>query len=597
MNPRQNGSDADTAAMAQSIAINGLMQNLMGYADPDHPGKIGIVAGGRRLHALQQLQSTGSGLSDSKEPDWDAIPVQVTNDAFLAQSWAGTESATQKPLHPADEIRAYAAMADQGNSPETIARAFAQTNRHVKGRLALAGLVPEALDALRAGHISLDVAKALTLARDNEQQLSVLTVARSGNWLAHRVRMELTQKAVSSTDRKVRYVTLELYKAEGGTMDDDLFEDQSYLHDGALIDRLFTEKLAMEAESIQRTEGWQWVKTTQDSFTPYGMTEKLFRIYRTHDKLPDGDQAEYDELEELTTNATLDPDSQSRLEGFEARMAGDYTDEDRETGGIVVLVGRDGKLQIEGAYQERARQTKSGAGDGTSPTTGPAKPALTQAGAEDLRRISLLALQGAMIDKTELLLDLFAWQMARGAPTWSSPFAITLTDQPITPEVGGSWHMDARLTDPLDDPDHNTDPAAAFNVFLGLGKRHRNKVLARGLTRTLQHPSGSMTSLGRLMADFAGVNIRKVWTPDAPTYFSRLRPEMLEILWFLLLGLHIENDADRIADFARLKKAEKAKELEALFADASVQEAHGLSRDQIAAIDTWLPPEMMAETS
>ena len=39
-----------------------------------------------------------------------------------------------------------------------------------------------------------------------------------------------------------------------------------------------------------------------------------------------------------------------------------------------------------------------------------------------------------MIEKTELVLDLFAWQLERGAPGYSNPFAITPTDQKITGE-------------------------------------------------------------------------------------------------------------------------------------------------------------------
>jgi len=350
MNPRQNGSDEDTAAMAQSIAINGLMQNLMGYADPEHPNKIGIVAGGRRLHALQELKSNGSGLASSKEPDWDAIPVQVTDDAMLAQSWAGAESATQRPLHPADEIRAYGAMADQGNSPDTIARAFAQTERHVKGRLALAELIPEALDALRAGHISLDVAKALTLASGPEQQLSVLTSARAGKWNANYVRSEMTSHTVRSDDRKVLFITQELYLSNGGTMDADLFEDQTYLHDSAMVDQLFAHELAVQAEALREAEGWSWVKTTESSYSVWDMTKNLSSIYRTPGKLPEGDMDEFDELLELAEGHVLDDAGSERLDELQARIDGDYTDDDREAGGIVVLVNNAGELKIGRAH-------------------------------------------------------------------------------------------------------------------------------------------------------------------------------------------------------------------------------------------------------
>ncbi|MBL4768008.1 MAG: ParB N-terminal domain-containing protein [Rhodobacteraceae bacterium] len=593
MNPRQSGPDFDDEAMAQSIAINGLMQNLMGYADPAHPNRIGIVAGGRRLRALQYLKSQGDELLQSKQPDWDEIPVQVTDDPMLARSWAGAESATQIPLNPADEIRAYAAMADQGNGPDMIARAFAQTNRHVKGRLALASLIPEVLDALRAGHISLDVAKALTLARDGEEQLSVLTAARSGDWNAQRVRNALTKEQIRSDDRKVQFVGLVRYQAEGGAIETDLFEDHTYLHDSALIDRLFGEKLETEAEAMRAEQGWQWVKSTAEAWIPDSMTKGLTQIYRNRVELPEADQAEYDDLDERkwSRNDKLSDVEIDRYDELETRMDGDYTDDDRETGGIIVSVANTGKLVIGYACRERSESgTNSGSTTGATPSS---KPALTQAGAEDLRRIGLMALQSGMIDKPDFLLDLFAWQMARGAASYSSPFAIVLTDQNIMPDAEGSWHMDPRLADPEPTKhDFNEDTPKTFAAFQALGKKHRNQVIAQGLTRSLQSPMGQMAALGKVMAEYAGVDIRKAWTPDAPTYFSRLSSPAMETLWTELLDA--EADDERVVAFGKLKKGQKTKDLADLFANTAVQEALGLTRDQIATIDAWLPPELLA---
>lgn len=387
MNPRQNGSDADTAAMAQSIAVNGLMQNLMGFSDPERTGDdtIGIVAGGRRLHALQHLNSKGSEMMDSKEPDWTMIPVQVTDDPYLARSWAGAESATQKPLHPADEIRAYAAMAVQGSDANIIARAFAQTERHVKGRLALARLIPEVLDALRGGHISLDVAKALTLARDDADQLSGLTAARSGRWNAQRVRSALTEKTVRSDNRKVRYIGAVRYLAEGGTMDADLFEDRTYLHDSDLIDRLFIKKLAADSELLREEQGWQWAEITTSEWGGENRSSDLVPIYRTEVALPEADEIEYEALSERQHDYTkqLSAEEKQRLEELELRADGDFTDEDRETGGIIVRVNSKGEMVIEGAY---AKKTETSSNDDSvehTPATTSNKPALTLAGTED----------------------------------------------------------------------------------------------------------------------------------------------------------------------------------------------------------------------
>jgi ParB family chromosome partitioning protein len=49
--------------------------------------------------------------------------------------------------------------------------------------------------------------------------------------------------------------------------------------------------------------------------------------------------------------------------------------------------------------------------------------------------------------------------------------------------------------------------------------------------------------------------------------------------------------------FAKLKVGEKRKELEKLFNDASTQEALGLSRSEVAAIDSWIPETMKGEAA
>ncbi len=54
---------------------------------------------------------------------------------------------------------------------------------------------------------------------------------------------------------------LKAYRAAGGHIVTDLFQsdDEGYLADPALLDRLCAERLEREAEAI-RAEGWKWVQ-------------------------------------------------------------------------------------------------------------------------------------------------------------------------------------------------------------------------------------------------------------------------------------------------------------------------------------------------
>ena len=85
-------------------------------------------------------------------------------------------------------------------------------------------------------------------------------------------------EAIQSTDRRAIYVGLDAYQGAGGTLTRDLFADEVFIGDIGLLDQLFTEKLAMDAELIG--QGWKWVETTEDQYIPYEVTSKLDRLYR-----------------------------------------------------------------------------------------------------------------------------------------------------------------------------------------------------------------------------------------------------------------------------------------------------------------------------
>ena len=64
LNPRQEVSQEAVEALAESIKTCGLLQNLGGLQDDS--GKIGIVAGGRRLRALAYLAESDPAQETSK---------------------------------------------------------------------------------------------------------------------------------------------------------------------------------------------------------------------------------------------------------------------------------------------------------------------------------------------------------------------------------------------------------------------------------------------------------------------------------------------------------------------------------------------------
>jgi ParB family transcriptional regulator, chromosome partitioning protein len=322
---------------------------------------------------------------------------------------------------------------------------------------------------------------------------------------------------------------------------------------------------------------------------PYSRTANMEQRPRTPVDLPEADQAEYDRLSDMANeNEDLTEEDIARIDELEDRMRGDWSDEVRAECGVFVYVDFHGKLQVAGAYRKVERHAGTG-DDKVEVSGGGEKPLIPQNCLDDLSRIRLAAQQTTMLTQHEQLLDLLAYQLEVNGSIWTGALGVSVDRGTIRPEKDEHFHQDERLPD--DGPDYSRSPTwSDFEAFQAKGKKHRNEVLTRHLARSLR---GFNTS-GFLKEIFthtgAGATIRKIWHPSAANFFGRVRPDYLDRLWAELLEL--EGDDERLADFCKMKKAEKARELEALFHNAETQEALGLSRDQVKRIDAWVPAEM-----
>ena len=79
------------------------------------------------------------------------------------------------------------------------------------------------------------------------------------------IRRQLTEGAVRASDRRARFVGMDVYEVAGGVVMRDLFQhdDGGWLQDPALLDRLVTEKAQAEAETL-RAEGWSSIAVATD---------------------------------------------------------------------------------------------------------------------------------------------------------------------------------------------------------------------------------------------------------------------------------------------------------------------------------------------
>ena len=354
-------SAAEDAELKASIRAGGLKQNLIVCPDPGEPERFAVTAGGRRLKALQELAAEGAIAADCEVPCLVEEP-----DAALETSLM--ENTVRAAMHPADEFAAMAALIDGGATVEAVAARFGVSERHVRQRLKLGKLAPELLDAFRAGKLSLEVITAFTLGADHPAQLAVWGQIREQHYVSpHQVRRLLTGSAVPLDSDLGLFVGIEAYETAGGRVTRDLFsgEDEGFLDDAALVNRLAIEKLEKKAAEL-RTD-WAWAKAVLDP--DYGFLSQYRRIEPQPAEYPpeiaaelDRIEARLEELGELPDEelgddlmmeaARLEERRDEIIETTEAEAV--YSEADRKRAGVIVTIGDEGGFLIHQGLIERA---------------------------------------------------------------------------------------------------------------------------------------------------------------------------------------------------------------------------------------------------
>lgn len=597
MNPRQNVSEQDIVDLAGSIWAAGLIQNIAGLADKQ--GKAEIVAGGRRLRALQYLAMQHPDMADTR-PDLANPMVMLAPDAATAEVWANMENVARRDLHPAEEIRAYGKMETKGATAAIIARAFAVTENHVYRRLALANLAEPIIEALAAGEINLSMAACFTICDDEKHSLAVLEQVRpqrgvrGDHYSDHQLKNMLKPDSVKGSDRRAKFVGEEAYKEAGGRMGGDLFTEEALFDSPEILDGCFQVALEDAAKKVAEDQGWKWVEAIDRNYIcTYSMgLEKFGRVYRIDGELSEYQAERYDELADLANGDALDDAGQTELATLQDIVDGDYTTDQKAHAGAFILVSHSGQLEINGGFikPEHKRAAIEGgvlrASQHGSETSAEPKSPISQKLADDLGRIATGARQHAALRDPEMILALLAFQLT-GKSGYRRPFGLredTVVNTPTTEAAG--FAIDERLTTPASTPKDpwGSDLARGFRAFKAKGMEHITDELTRHLAALLTVDDEKLSDL---IDKTVETNVREVWMPNAENFFSRVGGPYLNVLWRDLLDL--AEDHPTATTFAKLKKAEKAAKLEALFCDEAVRSALNLTEKQAARIDAWLP--------
>ncbi len=602
-NVRRTTDERADLQLKADIEARGILQNLVVAPAKRPKGRFTVEAGGRRFHALACLAEEGKLAADH-----EVCCLVIDSGPAAAQEAGLAENFQRLAMNPADECVAFQQLIEQGADVEGIARRFGLTVRFVEGRLRLASLAPVVFDALGAGEITLDVAKAYAATPDQERQAFVFEQVSRSYMAQHpdSIRRMMTQATVSASDRRAKFVGEEAYVAAGGRIERDLFseEDGARWLDIALLERLATEKLEALAAETAASSGLGFVRPTLESWAGYEVTRGMQRVQLETPPLSDEESAEVEALEAETeelirqledeeTAAEARAAAEARVREIGARIDAITAkppvipDELKPRIGTFMLLDEAGQPRLETSYyaepsDETEQPAEPGATDaGADSQEAPVivveppikQASLSQALADELaiQRRDILAVHVAA--DPGLALDLAIFLMIdREAGYWSEKSGSSLVAMPPSDPVFGFKTPDAAATRARAQAAEALDRswtavetrAGRFDAFRALPDEARAAWLGHAVARTLEAslnlPGGRTCPFHDHLGRLLGIDVAKWWRPTGANFFDRVPKSVT------LSALEEVGGAAFAYGYSKAKKAELSETAERVFA-------------------------------
>ena len=617
-NVRRTTNEQADLELKADIEARGLLQNLVVTSAAKPKGSFAVEAGGRRLRALQSLADDGK-----IEKTHEVGCLLIEGGPAEAKEASLAENFQRLSMNPADECLAFQQLIEQGSDVEGIARRFGLTARFVEGRLRLASLAPVVFEALGAGEISLEIAKAYAATPDQERQAYVFEQMSQGYGAAHpdSIRRMMTQATASASDRRARLVGEEAYVAAGGRIERDLFADDAATRwlDVAILERLACEKMEALAAEAAAEAGLGWVRPTLDRWIGHAQTEGLRRVPVETPPLTDKESADVDALEGEIDDlaATLEDEEASDEARDEAeakiRELSDRIDaivnktpviDDglKPRVGAFLILDEQGRPRLDTSlYAEISPDGDAAPGEGESGelSTGPSEKPGRAAGLSQ-RLVDELAMQRRDILAVHiaadpgLALDLAIFLMIdreagySGEKSGSSLTAVPPSNPVFDFKTPGAPATIARseATEALDRSwaDVETE-SQRFDAFRALPEEARAAWLGHAVARTLEaslNLSGPRAcSFHDHLGQLLGIEVARWWRPTGANYFDRV-PKSVTLAALAEVG-----GPDFAGRYASAKKAELAQSCERIFSGDFIGEVEAKE----AAL-AWVPEAM-----
>ena len=631
---------ADDAGLKASIASHGLLENLVVRSvDAGTPDRFAVIAGGRRLAALQSLQE------DGEIPADHPVPCMIADGADNPGELSLVENTIRIPMHPVDQVTAFTGLAGEGFTVAAIAARFGVSERTVEQRIRLGNVAPEILEAYRADRTTLEVVKAFAVTTDQARQKQIWAnlCEQSYRPSAWQVKQMLTEHKVGGNTDIARFVGVEAYESAGGTVLRDLFADERqngvWFEDPPRLERLALEKLAVVANELATR--WKWAEAQLDA--DWNTAAQYARVHADPAEPTAEEQARLDrlntrerELSEIYNSAdgSWTEEHEEEFQAIEAETQeiedavadrASYGPEAMAIAGCIVTIGHGGKLAvIEGLVRPEDRpEPASEAGAGSPAANGAAVPAAGPACAppqgrrpdpavqarkdagvgvglaDDLTAIRTTLVKAHLAGDFAAAFDLAVFQMARSVfsrPGYrSEALDIAARETPERPTMRNNdedfagWSPGEAMLADRSSLSFNwmeiEDDGESFAALRALPEAAKQALFSAAVARTLsgqlsfQHralPQFEAT-VARLDIDFAS-HVR----PTAEMFWSRINKSRILDIARATLG------AEWADAHARFKKDALAKAMEAAFAAGPVPV--GVTPEGHAVALAWTMP-------
>ena len=410
-NVRKTGGES-VEDLAASILAHGLLHNLTVIEHHNqkgaNSGKYEVIAGARRFGALGLLAS------EKKISKTFAVPCKVV-EASAALEASLAENTIRVAMHPADQFIAFRDLVTSGLSSDEVAARFGVTTLFVRQRLKLANVAPRFIEEYRAGALQLEQLEALAITDDHTAQERVWDSVQD-NWSRspHNLRRLLTEKKISSSDKRAVFVAVETYSEAGGVIEQDLFDDQNegYLSDPALLNRLVDERCEKLVADLL-AQGWAWAQPYLEN-NYWEVLDKYKRLNPVSvtlgkDLVEEAEKLQT-ELDGIDDDGSADSEErinqiQARLEQIEEAQT-EFTPEQKAKSGVIFTIDHDGRPSYHcGLVERRSKATKDSDGEGQTPDGAPeADSGFSAALLEDLTVQRTAALRAELAGKPDVAL-------------------------------------------------------------------------------------------------------------------------------------------------------------------------------------------------